>query len=557
MDSVEKKLGENFARWRTENNRNDNEKAAIEKDIEKYMLDTFQIQSEEKPVNILDILDTMIAPDVEASVAANGVRKNVFACKDSGQTSNQSNATPGRNKRAVSDICQNAEYSCSNKDFVLYGSQCFYLSTSEASRLNFSSANTACGALGAELATFTDLTGEHFVDSLYNETEFVWIGLNDIELEGTFVWQDGSIPTYSNWGNHIFNDDQNNCVLKRPGVKKWKIVPCYANKRYVCSMYAQRLCFSTTTATTTATITTTITTKTTTTTTSTDVLAIDPLVALVVKNAVNEQNCIQLNNDEQVISNSNTGSKLPNVDVFLNPAKQGFKEKVVKEKKEIAENYFSTVDMQSLYPELFRILWESTLPCFGTPESKDHMLLSCQLAGSEVNCSDLFTKVPTDAGMCCALNSLDSLKSSTYQRLVKELQGDTTTMKTHVKSEVGRRNGLRLTLDLYSNSVSFGTLDQDYEAFNVFIGQPAEFPMMKERGLQVEAGRENFIDLSAVVVSTNDIKDLAPEARECFFADEGNLDFYESYTFSNCRLECAIKKLEEIFKCVPWHLPKV
>merc|ERR1712032_419359 len=135
------------------------------------------------------------------------------------------------------------------------------------------------------------------------------------------------------------------------------------------------------------------------------------------------------------------------------------------------------------------------------------------------------------------------------------LQGEMTT-KTHVKSEVGRRNGLRLTLDLHSNLVSFGTLDQDYEAFNVLIGQPAEFPMMKERGLQVESGREHFIDLSAVVVSTNDIKDLTPEARDCFFADEGNLDFYERYTFSNCKLECAIKKSEEIFKCVPWYLPK-
>ena len=36
--------------------------------------------------------------------------------------------------------------------------------------------------------------------------------------------------------------------------------------------------------------------------------------------------------------------------------KKGFKEELVKEKKEMAENYFSTVDMQSLYPELFRIL---------------------------------------------------------------------------------------------------------------------------------------------------------------------------------------------------------
>ena len=129
--------------------------------------------------------------------------------------------------------------------------------------------------------------------------------------------------------------------------------------------------------------------------------------------------------------------------------------------------------------------------------------------------------------------------------------------KTPVKSDVGERNGLRLTLDLHSNTVSFGTLDREYDAFNFFIGHPSEFPMIRDKSLKVQPGREHFIDISAVVVSTNDIKDLAPEARDCCFADEGNLDFYESYTFSNCRLECAIKKSEEIFNCVPWNLPKV
>ena len=81
--------------------------------------------------------------------------------------------------------------------------------------------------------------------------------------------------------------------------------------------------------------------------------------------------------------------------------------------------------------------------------------------------------------------------------------------------------------------------------------------MMQEKSLQLQPGREHFIDLSARVVSTNDIKDIAPEARECYFNDEGDLEFYEKYTYSNCRLECAIKKSEDIYHCVPWHLPRV
>ena len=126
-----------------------------------------------------------------------------------------------------------------------------------------------------------------------------------------------------------------------------------------------------------------------------------------------------------------------------------------------------------------------------------------------------------------------------------------------VNSHVGRRNGLRLTLDLHSNTVSFGTLEKEYEAFSIFIGQPQEFPMMMEKSLQLQPGFEHFIDLSARVVTTKDIQNIPPEERDCFYHNESNLEFYEGYTFSNCRLECAIKKSEQIYNCTPWHLPRV
>ena len=212
--------------------------------------------------------------------------------------------------------------------------------------------------------------------------------------------------------------------------------------------------------------------------------------------------------------------------------------------------------MQTLYPELFRILWDSTLPCFKEENKEEHMMLSCEVAGVEVNCSKLFIRVPTDTGMCCALNVDDSLRASEYQELVKEMQGED--VRTHkVETQEGIRNGLRLTLDLHSNTVSFGSLDQQFSAFNLFIGQPAQFPMMRDKSIRLEPGREHFVDLSATVVATDGIKDILPEARGCLFTDEGSLEFYKSYTFSNCRLECAIRKAEEKHKCIPWYLPKV
>ena len=101
MDKVEKKITDNFSKWRSENRKTTNTKDAIEEDIKEYMQTVFQIKHD---VNILDILDTMIAPNDEASVAANGVRENVLACKTSTST---------RRKRSNCELC------CANSNFSL------------------------------------------------------------------------------------------------------------------------------------------------------------------------------------------------------------------------------------------------------------------------------------------------------------------------------------------------------------------------------------------------------------------------------------------------------
>ena len=199
------------------------------------------------------------------------------------------------------------------------------------------------------------------------------------------------------------------------------------------------------------------------------------------------------------------------------------------------------------------------------------MLVSCKVAGKRENCSNFFTRVPTDSGMCCALNWESALKTSDYKQLIQNMQESKADKKMGAQS--GERGGLRLTLDLHSNLVSLGTLDQDYDAFKLFVGQPDEFPVIKQRSVRLRPGDEHFVELAAkvgtiptsytfvtffqVISSSEDIRDVAPEARQCYFEDERELELYKRYTFINCRMECAISEAEKLFECVPWHLPKV
>ena len=68
--------------------------------------------------------------------------------------------------------------------------------------------------------------------------------------------------------------------------------------------------------------------------------------------------------DPKNISNGGSHKDLPRVDIFLNPERREEVAVISTQKKVIAKTYFDNSDMKQLYPKLFQILWESTLPCF-------------------------------------------------------------------------------------------------------------------------------------------------------------------------------------------------
>ena len=61
-------------------------------------------------VNILDILDTMVASDVETSVAANGVRENVLACTGGALQTCVVNIAPRKHTLYLHDFQHDNQY---------------------------------------------------------------------------------------------------------------------------------------------------------------------------------------------------------------------------------------------------------------------------------------------------------------------------------------------------------------------------------------------------------------------------------------------------------------
>ena len=235
MSNVENKIQKDFVEWRDENEKNETGREAIRKDVEEYMRETFQIDQksygadERDPVSILDIIDTMVAPDVDASVAANGIRSNILACKEA----NLEKETGGNSENEEAGSCCPRLGSGSASKLV--GNKCF-VASSDKEFLNRTNAKMRCKELGGTLAIINDAAEDEVVIGLIGE--MVWLGLYRDGENSPFKWQDGSNPSFTNWDDGEPKSNTQRCVARRSWRwknRKWFVEPCSEERNYVCS----------------------------------------------------------------------------------------------------------------------------------------------------------------------------------------------------------------------------------------------------------------------------------------------------------------------------------
>ena len=128
--------------------------------------------------------------------------------------------------------------------------------------------------------------------------------------------------------------------------------------------------------------------------------------------------------------------RVPVIDLFLNPARSEELKEIKKQSPRrekhtkvtsitISDHLFSQEELSRAFPNLFRLLWKSTLPCYPSNTSSPgsaHMLRECWWQGEQIDCSKIFTPVITDTGVCCAFNLRTGLKESIYRQLVEKIQ---------------------------------------------------------------------------------------------------------------------------------------
>ena len=224
----------------------------------------------------------------------------------------------------------------------------------------------------------------------------------------------------------------------------------------------------------------------------------------------------------------------------------------------ITRNLFHPPLPSSAFPHLFRLLRHTSLPCVPTGKNPAHMLLKCVWAGEEFECGKIFTPVPTDSGMCCAFNmdkAENIFRESKYESALSKFQEqdiqlgfDNSTLPSwykesgEPKSQPGQNKGLMLILDAHTDRISPGTVYDNFRGFSTIVDGGEKYPLTQRNSLLVRPGRENYVAMSALQIDADEnIVNIDPQKRYCYFPDEFSLEMHKSYSQSNCILECSMR----------------
>ncbi|KAI8488335.1 Collectin-11 [Branchiostoma belcheri] len=101
---------------------------------------------------------------------------------------------------------------------------------------NYTKAKSVCKAPGGHLVMPKDKATNDFLHkqavARYN-TSYVWIGLTDQVIEGTWVWEDGATL-----GTGWYNDQATSSDCAVIGYNKWAVMTCTQDMNYICEKKA-------------------------------------------------------------------------------------------------------------------------------------------------------------------------------------------------------------------------------------------------------------------------------------------------------------------------------
>lgn len=91
----------------------------------------------------------------------------------------------------------------------------------------------------------------------------------------------------------------------------------------------------------------------------------------------------------------------------------------------------------------------------------------------------------------------------------------------------------------------------------VYIHIPGDMPQISKQFLRVPFGQDVTIFIRArVMITTDGLRDYAPNRRQCYFENERYLRFFKFYSYVNCEVECLTNHTLATCGCVRFSMPR-
>ncbi|XP_061781289.1 ladderlectin-like [Nerophis lumbriciformis] len=128
---------------------------------------------------------------------------------------------------------------CCPEGWTQLNDRCFIFDKHD---FNFVTAETICIILGGNLVSIHSKLENTLVRQLIFRSTgangLTWIGFTDTVMEDSFIWTDGSIVDFTNWGTNRPNNNngnQNCAVINLRGEDTWNDVRCIGRRPFVCA----------------------------------------------------------------------------------------------------------------------------------------------------------------------------------------------------------------------------------------------------------------------------------------------------------------------------------
>lgn len=212
-------------------------------------------------------------------------------------------------------------------------------------------------------------------------------------------------------------------------------------------------------------------------------------------------------------------------------------------------------------------LLNSSQPC-------EDMITDCKFGMQNFDCDKSFSSVLTDEGLCCSFNAVHPrllFKEFEKNEYVDEFvhedveymtwtpeKGYAKTSQTPYPAPVpGPGSNMGLTLILNADVANYYCSSTSSSGFKVLLHSPIETPKVANYGFFIATGLETKVVISPKISESSDlIRKIPIQQRQCIFANEANLSYYNIYSKKNCEMECSSKLTEQSCNCTLYFMPR-